>query len=315
MTTPSRDGHRADTVAEWQSQLLRHIQQLEFDRTRLATAEYHSGPNATIDPELSAERARTLDGLEAAIEVAEQTAITAGVPPDWVADARELGRRNVTPPVPGPVRQMPERAEGVDEFYLDMLTLDLWHLERMAALEAARRDRMRTGRWSYRQDDATTQQFLDNMRLRCERISALAAAANITPAEADALWGSGGGSERRRQADSLRDYGELELARNWYGYARATSELAIPPYIPTASTAAPADLAPPTPQQMIGAAIDSQRTAFIAAAIDAQPGGIGGAPIDAAVTASLPERTEIWSAGTEAVDHAQLTEPDLSPEF
>ncbi|WP_435592145.1 hypothetical protein [Nocardia sp. bgisy118] len=269
MTTP--DSSPPDTVVGWQAQLLLRIRMLAAEHTRVRNAGYETTEDPALNEEHRAAYLAHLDTLEAEREQAEQTALSAGLDPTWVEDIRELGTRDAHPPIRSATRHAPARDNAAQEMYVDMLGLDLWHLERMASLSAARSDRIATGRWSFGANPIAEQRFADNMQLRHQRVTALAHAAEITPAEAETLWGAGAEGARRGHALYVETHEELSVVAEWNAYAIASPDLAIPPYLPaesaTATPTAGAHTSPPTPQQMIDAASASLRARFVDAAL------------------------------------------------
>ncbi|WP_039804468.1 hypothetical protein [Nocardia araoensis] len=308
MTTPESEFSPAQTVAQWQGQLLMRIRLLAAEHTRITDAGWEKFEALTSDGDQQSAWQAHLDGLEAQREQAEQTALTAGIEAAWIADARELGRHSTRPRVEAGVRENPVRDNAAQDFYIDMLSLDLWHLERMAALAAARADRIATGRWSFGTNPGAAAQFARNMQLYHQRVTALAHAAQFTATEADMFWGPAAEGARRGHAVHLETYTELDLVAEWNAYAAPSPDLAIPPYVPTdpdtGTPTAGAEVTPPTPQQMIDTAAASLRARFVDAALhnehaDADSGAA------AAITAAV-------DAAVATAEHAWDTEPDPS---
>ncbi|MEU7765047.1 hypothetical protein AB0B25_07985 [Nocardia sp. NPDC049190] len=303
MTTPESEFSPPQTVVQWQAQLLLRIRLLAAEHTRILDAGWENFEALTADDSPQMAWQSHLDGLEAQREQAEQAALTSGIEAAWIEDARELGSRSTRPRVDAGLRQNPSRDNAAQDFYVDMLSLDMWHLERMAAISAARADRIATGRWSFGTNHAAAALFTKNMQLYHERVTVLAHAAQITTTEADLLWGAGVEGERRQQAVHLETYDELALGNEWNSYATARSDLAVPPYIPTDpdtnTPIARAEVTPPTPQQMIAAATASLRAEFVDAAI-----GRGGeldragdpTAITVAIDAALPAGEQSWDS-------------------
>lgn len=312
MTTPEPESSPPQSVAEWQAQLLLRIRLLAAEHTRILDGGWENFEALTVDGDRATVWQTHLDGLEAQREQAEQTALTAGIEPAWIEDARELGIQSTRPRVDAGVRQNPVRDNAAQDFYVDMLSLDLWHLERMAGLSAARADRVATGRWSFGTDPIAAARFAQNMRLYHERVTALAHAAQITATEADELWGPVAEGVRRQLVVNLATYDELTLVNEWNSYATVRADLAIPPYVPadpdTGTPVAGARVIPPTPHQMIAAATASLRAEFVEAAINnaasesdhnAEP-----AAITDAIDAALPEAVHSWDSEP---DHTEDT--------
>lgn len=148
----------------------------------------------------------------------------------------------------------PVREEAATRLLVELLSLELWHLERMAFLAATCADRIPRSRWTIHVGAALEQCFDDAMVRRWERVEALARAADLTAAEADALWGAGAEGVRQIHAVAIRGWTEQTLTQEWTYYASS----ALAHAIPTSATAR-ADTAgmctpivpPPPPQQMI----------------------------------------------------------------
>ncbi|MEV6140495.1 hypothetical protein AB0L63_31535 [Nocardia sp. NPDC051990] len=321
MTTPESEFSAPRTVVQWQAQLLLRIRLLSAEHTRIQDAGWENFEALTADGDPQQAWQTHLDGLEAEREQAEQTALTAGIEPAWIEDARELGIQSTRPRVDAGVRQNPVRDNAAQDFYVDMLSLDLWHLERMAGLSAARAARVATGRWSFAVNPIAATQFAQNMQLYHERVTALAHAAQITSTEADELWGPVAEGTRRDHAVNLATYDELTLVNEWNSYATVRTDQAIPPYVPTdLDTGIPiagAQVIPPTPQQMIAAATASLRAEFVDAAInspvsefgrDAEPTAVTEpTAISEAIDAALPEGAYSWDSEPDHTD--QITNP------
>ncbi|MFD8101046.1 hypothetical protein ACFV24_16020 [Nocardia fluminea] len=258
------------SMSQRHGELLRRVQNVAAQLREVTDA----GPGM-FDDGVSADSqlvwTERLETLRIESEHAEFEAMLEGVDPGWVLDARELGKRGAKSPSPHVVRSHPARANEAQEFYLDMLEVDLWNLERMASLEAARVDRIATGRWSFDHDPIAAAQFADNMAALHNRVTVLAAAAQLTPAEGDSLWGSSVEGIRRVHAVTFAAYDEQALAQEWNGYARADPALAVPPYVPrdpeTGKPTDPAAVGPPTPGQMLADARSALRVQFVDTAI------------------------------------------------
>ncbi|WP_280203123.1 hypothetical protein [Nocardia cyriacigeorgica] len=289
------------SVEDWHGQLLRNIHILSAQHTRLITTSVR--PVGDQEPDEEQQRAHTdaVNAVEGLLEQTEQTALSAGVPAWWIADMRELGARGARPapapaPEPGsqtPVSVVPVRDAVSQQFYVEMLSVDLWHLERMASLAAARADRIATGRWSTGTDPDAEGQFAEAMTRRWERANVLARAAELTDSEAENMWGAGADGVRRFHAGALHTWTEATLAQAWSDYAHSTPDLAIPPYVPTdAGTGTPTSASiAPTPQEMIDAATTALRSTFIDNAVTA-------AGHDPATIGPEPD-VESWAAATD----------------
>lgn len=160
---------------------------------------------------------------------------------------------------------VPVRDESATRLFIEVLSLELWHLERMAFLAATCADRIPRSRWRIHVGVALEQRFEEAMARRWERVDALARAADLTAAEADALWGAGAEGVHRIHAVAMRGWSEQTLTQEWIDYASS----ALVPAIPT-SAAAHADAARvsapivPPPQQMVATArMELSRTSLL----------------------------------------------------
>ncbi|MEU3010116.1 hypothetical protein [Nocardia asteroides] len=291
-----------ESVAARQGRLLRRIQALATEQHRVTeTGPAMFADSGGIDPPELVWQQR-LDHLEADRVQAEHEALLAGVDRGWIEDARELGARATEAPERAVTRQHPERATGAQEFYLGMLEIDLWHLERMAGLDAARTDRIATGRWSFDDPPGAQHQFYGNMFAYQERITVLAAAAQITRAEGEQLWGASVEGLRRAHAAAIGHLDETELAAAWNSYAVADPMLRVPPYVVAEATATPSVsrlAVPPTPRQMLLDANAALRSEFVAASLAAEYEAAepAGTSITSAVDAALRGDHELaWDA-------------------
>ncbi|MFI5501043.1 hypothetical protein ACIA5E_18450 [Nocardia asteroides] len=289
--------HEPETAAARQGRLLLRIQSLATEQRRLTD----TGPSMFADsggaepPEMVWQQ--RLDHLAHELVETEHQAQVAGVDRGWIDDARELGSRAATTPERSVVRQHPDRATEVQEFYLGMLEVDLWHLERMAGLDAARTDRIATGRWSFDDPPQAQHQFYANMFRHHERITVLAAAAQITRTEGELIWGRCVEGIRRAHIVAVSHLDETALAGAWNTYAQPDPMLRVPPYVPhdplTNTPTSPTLVVPPSPRQMLTDATAALRAEFVAASL-AQADPIDqGAVISAAVDAALPTDHEL----------------------
>lgn len=283
---------------QWQAQLLTQIRLLTGEHTRILDAGWEGFEPLDSGGDAESAWSEHLDALTAEQHRVEQTALSAGVRPEWIADAVALGENSALPRLDALSRQdsMPWRDDAAQSFFMDMLGLDLWHLERMAALAAERGDRIATGRWSYGTNPMSETQFAQNMALRHKRVVALAHAAQITDGEAAALWGDAAEPYRRDHAVRLEIRDELSVAQAWHSYSKLSTESAVPPYVPvdpaTGTPIAGAHVLPPTPQQMIAAAAATLRAEFIDAALtDTADATAALGAISAAVDDALPPGT------------------------
>lgn len=320
-------GNEPDEVLRWHGEVLRRVQALAAEHQRVTRAGPQlfddGGPG---DPrQVWNERVAILT-MER--EHAELTALLGGVDPDWVIHARELGARSVDDPARTAIRAHPPRADAGAQFFLDMLELDQWKLERMASLEAARIDRVRASRWTLPTDPVGQARFAENMQVLHTRITSLAAAARLTPAEGELLWGASVEGIRRVHAAALEKFSDHELAQEWALHAHAEPEMPVPPYVPhDPDTGMPTDAAmaiPPTPRQMLADAISAQRLQAVDTAIRGTEPQADiareGTAVTALVDAALPAPNELgdqlgWDPETDPpIWRETATDLDHTPE-
>ncbi|MFF0546489.1 hypothetical protein ACFYTF_27000 [Nocardia thailandica] len=237
-----------------------------------------------------------LTHLEAERVAAERAALLAGADPNWVEDARELGYRTASAADRAAVRQHPHRATGAQEFFLDMLEVDLWRLEWMAAMDAARTDRLASGRWAFADDPVTQRQFYTNMHLRQQRLTVLAAAAGVNQAEGQALWGASVEGIRRVHTVAIAALDDSALAREWNTYAATDPGLRVPPYVAsdpdTGAPTSPQQATPPSVRDMLVTARSALHAEFVETALDRAATTGEAAAIAASVDAALGPRPE-----------------------
>ncbi|WP_157117654.1 hypothetical protein [Nocardia vaccinii] len=146
--------------------------------------------------------------------------------------------------------------EDLCAFFTDMLRVDWFHLERITLLIAAHRIRLGQGLFGVGQDPATAAAIESKMSLLSTRITALAAAADLSPAEGTLIWGSRDlESWRRLAAVTVNCMDDLALEHAWRSCAAAGTDPAIPPYIPVDPTSGlpigTARTLPPAPTELL----------------------------------------------------------------
>lgn len=288
-------------VPQWQDSLLRRIHHLaaEFVRIEALGAHGYDGTDGTSEQEWLDH----LDTLSAVREATERLALSVGIPQRWIERARNDGAGR---PEPDTAAAEEVHAAEAKQFYLDMLGVDLWNLQRMAFVAAARNERIAQGRYEFGADPVAGAEYRRNMAVLHTRVSALSAAADLTPIEAQNLWG---GAEvenlTHATAVAVTRWDNLTLEFAWRRYATPTSDADRPPYIPfesrdAASNRHPASL-PPQPEQLIEQATEALQ------ARTSRP-VTGPFTIDAAVETFLPAGTRrVWAY--QPPDEATATTP------
>ncbi|APE37181.1 hypothetical protein BOX37_28270 [Nocardia mangyaensis] len=199
-----------------------------------------------------------IDRPHAALTAAQEQARAAGVDPTWIEDARTVGSHQGADPQTGAVRRVPVRELDIERFFLDLLDLDLWQLERMAALDMALPVRAAAGHGVITGDSARDLAVFEHMHVRFSRASSLVAAVQLTPEEGDRMWGAGAEPMRRMHAAAIDQMSDVQLLGQWHEYADADARLRIPPYRrqdpDTGKFLAGSLTEPPSPRQMIARA-------------------------------------------------------------
>ena len=188
-------------------------------------------------------------------EQIERVALSARVPGELVGRSRDPEGRTAPP---SEVRSTATNVvpKHLCAFFTDMLKVDWFHLERMALLAAAHRIRLGKGLFGVGKDPATTAAIERKMRVLSVRITALAAAADLSPAEGMHIWGSRDlDSWRRLAAVTVNCMDDLALEHAWRSCAAAGTDPAIPPYIPVDPASdlpiGTARALPPTPSELL----------------------------------------------------------------
>ncbi|MFX0574671.1 hypothetical protein [Nocardia nepalensis] len=258
MTDPELTPHQRE-VAHWQAELLRRIQHLEHEHSRISQQGYE-GYDGT-DPQL--EWTMHLDALAAEREALERQALQAGVESAWIEDVRELGSRTAVAPQRA---ELPSASSEVQQFWFDMMAPDLWALERMAYLAAAYQDRVATGRVTFEISPTQARHFERNMRVHHKRATALAHMAQVSTAEGQQLWGINRAGWLRLHTSYIGAQTEDGLRTELRKYMSADPGLAVPPYVAVDADGEPiprAESLPPAPEQMIAEAYTAIRTQFV----------------------------------------------------
>ncbi len=320
MTAPNEPNEPNETVPQWQMRMLLTIGHLAAEHARILDAGW-TGFDAVDDGGPEAAWQQHLEALDGEREGWEQTALSAGVDAGQIADAAALGQQRSRPRVDATTRALssPARDDAAMSFHVDMLAVELWRLERMAAIHAERSERIASGRYSFGGDPETEAKFIANMELFHQRATVLAGAARITAPEAQELWGSGAEPVRRHHAIDLERDNELDLIQKWKTYARPTDEPTRPFYVApdpaTGTRAVATSVSPPTPKQMILAAQASMRAEFLDAALAGAATELGTdattalAAISAAVDDALPVGFTSTAPGV-GTDHHIDIDPD-----
>ncbi|RDI43572.1 hypothetical protein [Nocardia mexicana] len=274
-----------DPVPDWQAQLLQRITDLlrEHDRLQQLGPDGFDGTDGSPETDWRA----WLDTLNAAAEATEALAVSAGIDPADIGHARHAATEPARSAAePGASAAEPATADtspagAGTQLYRDMLISESWRLERMAALHAARLDRVHAGVYSFGADPVTSAHLERAMTVAHARVAALADAAEITATDAEVLW-HGPEVTRMRQATmtALAGVDDLELEHAWRRYATAETLPAVPALLTDDAAARTADVAPPTPREFLAHAATALHSG--SEATDGYP------PIERAIDTFLP---------------------------
>ncbi|MFF3224094.1 hypothetical protein ACFYV7_14980 [Nocardia suismassiliense] len=314
MTTPSQPPP-PERVIDWRDQLLRSIQQLAAEETRVWKAGYENGEDPNGDQARRTVFFTKLVDLRGRREHFEQQALSAGIPAQVIDDVREYGHNGT---LPASARAMSERNRAgehtIEALCQDMLTVEMWDLERMVSLEALRRDRIETGRWPFGNNPLAVWKFAENTHRQYQRVNALAAAVGITATEAATMWGATAESLRRLHAVTIERLDELSVVAEWSRYAMASPKPARPPYVSedlnVDKVLADAGVTPPTPQQMLDVAEAALRAEFVDVTTDHDSGP--STALTRAVESAVSESASSWGGELDDGQHIpEIAHPDL----
>lgn len=256
MTTPA-DPPPWHNRPLWQIRLLQQIQDLAAHRTLLT----RTGPRVNTRNEEHALHAwRTqLHRLEQLRTDLEARAAATGLPRRWIDSVLVPGHRGARYADTYPAA--PAGPPTPRDRLIDGLAADVWQLQHMAALAAARREWLYEAGTFTEPDPATAGQFDRNMVWLWLRAGAVADSLELTVEQRDGLWATDGDGWRRLVEATVVTYDDTDLHNRWRAHADpaletqiATSVHApgphgtrgpIPPLPPTMIAAAEAALTPP----------------------------------------------------------------------
>ncbi|MFB8004880.1 hypothetical protein [Nocardia sp. NPDC056000] len=298
------------SISRWKNTLLRQVHDLaaEFVRIESLGSEGYDGNAGDAETEWLDH----LDALTAVRESTERIALSAGVPQSWIEHARDVGAGRIAAPGQPEVPEEPSEAK---QFYLDMLGVDLWNLQRMAFVAAAREIRLSDTGYQFGRDPLAGRDYQRNMELLNTRVCALADAAEITVHEAEKLWGTAQTADARHMAAAtINGWDDLAVEFAWRHYSKPNPDAALPPYLPVEAQRGEAlhriGVRPPSPQQLLDHATAALR------ADSAGETGIGHQGIEAAVDVALPQDStwnwapELSESGPVAAEPPQSSGPD-----
>ncbi|MBF6331818.1 hypothetical protein [Nocardia transvalensis] len=173
----------------------------------------------------------------------ENVAAAAGVPREWIEQARERGASGL----PWNTRlnwRVPEPVERAD--VLATLAADVRQVQELATLVAAYGDEGRLR-------EVGTAQLIDRkLRILGQRVAALAWALDITASEAERLWGAE--SHWTAATASVRSASATSVAERWRAHARSDTtslDLQATALAKCGLTGKHAEHGPPTPEEVV----------------------------------------------------------------
>lgn len=257
LTGPDREPP-AVAIERWKIDLLRQVHDFAAEFRRIDAL----GPRGYDGTDGDAEKdwLDHLDALSAAREATERIALSAGIPQPWIERARTVGAEYSPTPAPD---MSPEPVGEAKQFYLDMLSVEVWNLQRMAYVAAARELRTREGAYEFGTDPASGTEYRNNMHLLHLRVQALADAAQLNHHDAEKLWGATETAGLRQvTAVAVNSWDNLTLEFAWRQYTRPNPASAVPPYLGDERSGrrlARSAVSPPTPEQLIADAAHALR--------------------------------------------------------
>ncbi|WP_051021592.1 hypothetical protein [Nocardia araoensis] len=299
-----------EVLPPWKVRLLENIQELSVERAHLLRRgypTYTSGNDSEFQIQSWRSRLRTLDAIRGDAEI---HARAEEVPPQWIEAARMLGRHGVRWAERDPAPPRPPRGPGARRAWvLNTLADDVWQLEHMAALTAARRAQLAAQDIHSEPDPLLASQFHTNMTAIWQRACQLAVAVDLLDSERGQLWGRNARGWDALLTATVHAYDEDTLEERWLTHAWPGIEREAPEVVDNLRDSIDrsrdqvlyADRLPPRPQQLIQHAIHHW---WYNTADDGVGHATRAEPDDAAVIAALPDELELaWS-----------TEPATEPE-
>ncbi|MFI9410067.1 hypothetical protein [Nocardia gamkensis] len=300
----TRAGLPWEVLPPWKVRLLEDIQELSVERAHLLRRGYPTyTPSGDGEFQIQSwrSRLRTLDAIRSEAEI---HARAVEVPPAWIEAARLLGRqgvrwagRDAAPPRP------PRGSEARRGWVLNTLADDVWHLEHMAVLTAARRARLAAQGIHSEPAPVVASQFHNNMTAVWQRACELASAVNLVDLERGQLWARSAHGWGVLLTATVHSYDIDTLEERWRTHAWPGVEREARYVVDNIRDTVDrdrdrvldAEALPPRPQQLIQHAIhhlqDSGTTG------DGTEYTASTAPDDGAVIDALPDELELsWSA-------------------
>ncbi|WP_280312028.1 hypothetical protein [Nocardia abscessus] len=293
-----------EVLPPWKVRLLEDIQELSVERAHLLRRGYPTyTPSGDGEFQIQSWRSR-LRVLDAIRGEAEIHARAVEVPLPWIEAARLLGRQGVrwADRDPAPPRP-PHGPEARRVWALNMLADDVWHLEHMAAISAARRARLAAQGFHSEPDPFVASQFQNNMTAVWQRACELALAVNLLDSERGQLWGRTARGWGVLLTATVHSYDTDTLEERWRTHAWPGIEREARDIVDNIrdtvdryrDRALDAEALPLRPPQLIQHAIHHLQHSGTAG--DGTEDTASTAPDDAAVIAALPDELELsWSA-------------------
>ncbi|MEV0768523.1 hypothetical protein [Nocardia salmonicida] len=239
----------AEELPSWQLRLLERIQAVSeiHYRTVFHGRPQYSASNGAGSVQLETWRTH-LRALEYERAELELHATGADVPQAMIDHAVQVGSRGVRwGETPETARLVRPGADLLSQDMRELIASDVWRLEQSALVRAEHLHRVHTG--ALPDDESGSRQLHDNMAALWRRATGTAALTDISPAEAEQLWGRGPKSWQRVAELTAASYTDLELQARfgvlaWKGVLVEVSA-DFDKYAGTATR-----IGPPTPLQM-----------------------------------------------------------------
>ncbi|MBF6176041.1 hypothetical protein [Nocardia blacklockiae] len=280
MTTPADIPPWQDRPP-WQIRLLQQIQDLAAQRITVLRNGYETYRGSERDALRSWHR--DLHQLEQLRLDLVARAIATGLERPWIDDVLIHGHRGVryTDTYRPPRTGQPAREELVEG-----IAADVWQLQHMACLDAARREHLYATGVFEEPDPARHTQFDRNMLILWQRAATVADSIGLSDHDRDQLWATSANGWQRIIAATVATYSDDELYARWHAHTDPAIHTQITRSLTTVTPHGQRGPIPPTPSQMVAAAeavITAPQRLRGTVAPPAAPGSRIGAGIDAAL--------------------------------
>jgi len=197
----------------WKANLLDTVQRLAFAHRHVYRQQFQPGAGTGSGREQAQHYGlKTLGYLRAE---AEAHARVAGLDPAQIVEARSKGLRGIVPQ--DRIAHAPRTANAMRELLIGEVANELWVLEHMAVLEAAR---LQTGTEGlFAADLATVKNYHRNAITLWRRATTIASGLDLSAAEQDGMWATSAEQWRTIAAGTIHPHDAEVLEARWRRYA------------------------------------------------------------------------------------------------